>query len=344
MIGVIFTGGTIGSRIGGDGLISTCCENGKYLLIEKYYQNFDMGRSRKFITSAPYTILSEDLTAEYVEKLVKAVNDMMKEDELQGIIVTHGTDSLQYSAAYLYHMLGKTRVPVVLVSSAYVLTDAGENGTANFKAAVDLIEYLGSKDFEEDILEIESSGKNYSDMNSCKPAENCRGNVYVSYMNSDGRCLIHLGNRLLSHDTFSADVYSCFDGYFACDINGRIRLNLDVVQNMPNRDDRTLKFNKNGDKVLFMKMHPNAFYPNSADGIKAVCLESYHSGTICADAAFEKFCSKCIEKNIKIYLTGISKAATQYETVRVYERLHIIPLYDETPISAYCRLMLEPLY
>lgn len=339
MIGVIFTGGTIGSRIGSDGFISTCAENGKYLLLEKYYEKFDTGHSRKFITSAPYTILSENLTADYVNKLVCAVKNMMSEDGLTGIIITHGTDTLQYSAAYLYHMLGKTDIPVVLVSSAYVLTEDKENGSDNFKAAVDLIEYLTSETLKNDLHKFFGD-----DLYENEIAADLRAGVYVSYKNSDGRIFLHFADRLLAHDSFSADVYSCRNEYFATDAGGKIMINPEALNKPLRRNKEGGNLLPDGKKVLFMRMHPNAVYPEPSNDIKAVLFESYHSGTVCSDMILENFCKMCSERGIKIYLAGISAKATQYETVQVYERLHIIPLYDEAPISAYCRLQLEPLY
>ena len=108
----VFTGGTIGSSLS-KGAISPN-------------------------TVAPYTVLSENLSAEYLEKLRSCVEDNLNSG-YDGIVVTHGTDTLQYSAAYLDLTLGLIETPVVLVSSNYPLPYSRANGLENFAAAVDFI-------------------------------------------------------------------------------------------------------------------------------------------------------------------------------------------------------------
>lgn len=62
-----------------------------------------------------YNILSENMRAEYWCKLAAAVAEEIQRGA-EGIIVTHGTDTMTYTAAALSFML-QTPVPVVLVGS-----------------------------------------------------------------------------------------------------------------------------------------------------------------------------------------------------------------------------------
>ena len=62
-----------------------------------------------------YNILSENMKAEYWQVLARAVGSEI-EKGAQGVIVTHGTDTMTYTAAALSFMI-KTPVPVVLVGS-----------------------------------------------------------------------------------------------------------------------------------------------------------------------------------------------------------------------------------
>ena len=93
----IFTGGTIGSTLDNDGYISTSKETPYQLLYaykNRYLCTYDMENCN------PYTILSENLDAAHILKLVKTVS-LKLEDGFDGIIIMHGTDTLQYSAAML---------------------------------------------------------------------------------------------------------------------------------------------------------------------------------------------------------------------------------------------------
>ncbi len=62
-----------------------------------------------------YNILSENMRPSYWVELARAVHDEIK-NGADGIIITHGTDTMTYTAAALSFMI-KTPVPIVLVGS-----------------------------------------------------------------------------------------------------------------------------------------------------------------------------------------------------------------------------------
>ena len=131
---VIFTGGTIGSQLS-NGWISPDGHT-KRELIRRYEEEY--GNSVQFVTKAPYSILSENLSSKKINILVKTVLESL-DGGYDGIIVTHGTDTLQYSAAALSLALGNECIPVLLVSGNYPLDDSRSNGHINFAAAVEFI-------------------------------------------------------------------------------------------------------------------------------------------------------------------------------------------------------------
>ena len=113
----------------------------------------------------PYTVLSEQLDGKLLSKLIATVSDVLKES-FDGIIVIHGTDTLQYSAAALSLAYADSKVPIVLVSSNYTLDNPKANGRDNLKYAVEFV--------KETI-----------------------GGVFVSYRNLGQNPEIHLGSRVL---------------------------------------------------------------------------------------------------------------------------------------------------
>jgi len=88
---------------------------------------------------SPYTILSENLAADHIVTLAQTVNAMLQREDMQGVIVTHGTDTLQYGSAMMGYLFGNAQIPIVVVSSNYVLDDIRANGLINFRYAVDFI-------------------------------------------------------------------------------------------------------------------------------------------------------------------------------------------------------------
>lgn len=92
---VVFTGGTIGCVRKGE-VLSPDNEQ-KYMLTQMYldrYGNVD------FDTAEPYTVLSENLEGGHMNRLADCLQsyDLNSYD---GVVVTHGTDTLQYTSAFL---------------------------------------------------------------------------------------------------------------------------------------------------------------------------------------------------------------------------------------------------
>lgn len=319
-IGAIFTGGTIGSSIDSEGYISV---SSGYKLIEMYYDKYDSEHNTEFITAQPYSILSENLDFDKVSCLAEFVDAMADGEELDGILIMHGTDTLQYTAGFLMFLLKNINKPVVLVSSAYVLDDPRANGLDNFKLALEFVEQCSVP------------------------------GVYVSYMNSDGRRMIHRADCLLAHDTFSSDVYSINNGCYAeLTENGWIFFDggLKASDSDSIFTDNRVHTDKNDNlcmasrsysvqkKVLFLHIYPGMTSSMITDDYDAILLESYHSGTGPVDGALADIAKKAKGIGIPVYLVGNSADSTQYETVKMYQELGIDLLQDIAPIAAYCAL------
>ena len=186
---VIFTGGTIGSTLS-DGWISPDSST-RYKLIDTYRQNH--GDDVTFVTRSPYSILSENLSAQTLSALVNEVTAALNED-FDGIIVTHGTDTLQFSAAALAYATGNDTVPIVLVSSNYPLDDPRANGNANFRAAVSFIK------------------------NACG-----RG-VFISYKNANDAVMFHNALEALGHLESDDAVFSMHGNAYAVETADGIQI------------------------------------------------------------------------------------------------------------------------
>ena len=63
----------------------------------------------------PFTIMSEDMSPKEWQIIAKEVARALNSDDISGVIVTHGTDTLHYTAAALSFMLKNLNKPVALV-------------------------------------------------------------------------------------------------------------------------------------------------------------------------------------------------------------------------------------
>lgn len=317
---VVFTGGTIGSTVNGDFISPDNSQGSK--LISQYEilskQN-DSEHTLTLHTCMPYSLLSENLNGNHLNKLVECIKSTINSKEnYDGIIITHGTDTLQYTAAALDYIFAGISIPIVLVSSNYILDDSRANGLHNFYFAVEFIK------------------KNIS-------------GVFVSYRNIPGQLDIHYGSRLLAHTTCQDEIHSignCYLGRFQYDFltenNSYAFLENDVIKRSPTTNFK-LPANclfSTTCPVLYIKAMPGFRYPTIPKETAAVLIDSYHSGTICTESNdLIIFCKEASSKNIPIFLVG-AEDRTAYESTKIYDNLEINVLPKASPIAMYVKLWL----
>lgn len=308
---IIFTGGTIGSRLDENGKI-TPKGNSPYTLLEMYRNQYN--DDIEFVVDQPYCILSENLAAEHIRKLIQSINRAAKNNEMDGIIVTHGTDTLQYSAAILGYIFGNVKLPIVLVSSDFTLSDGRSNGLINFRYALEFIKGKYGK------------------------------GVFVSYCNKKEEPVIHRGTRIQQHLPLSADVVSVGNSWYGKFEDGRFKKNPEyVVRNGLSamfKNTENIKLNDFSNEIIRIIPYVGMAYPEISEHTKAVLHESFHSGTIAISAGLKEFTDIAHKRNIPIFLTGLLKREALYETVSCYRKAGIQPLCESAPIAQYCKLWL----
>ena len=300
---VIFTGGTIGSSSSGKYTSPDSANN--YVLINNYTEKYN--KEVCFDTFSPFSMLSENLSHKELNAIIKAVSDNL-EKAYDGIILTHGTDSLQYTAAALAYCCPAAKKPVILVSSRYPLSHPGQNGNENFAAAVSFIE--------------------------SKP----NGGVYISYRNEgDTVTHIHYGTRAYSHLEISDSVYSISDRYYATVKDGKVTLNPHYRGSEKAVQNTSYEFAVDSG-VLVVSSVPGDNYSYSLEGKKAVLLRPYHSGTVnTASNDFKAFCMRAKDAGIPVFLPR-ADIETVYASTELFNDLEIKYLPCMTFISAYVKL------
>jgi L-asparaginase len=78
---------------------------------------------------------SQDMSFEIMLKLAKRINELMKRSDLDGIVVTHGTDTMEETAFFLNLVVGGDK-PVVMVGSMRPSTAVSADGPLNLYNAV----------------------------------------------------------------------------------------------------------------------------------------------------------------------------------------------------------------
>lgn len=297
---VVFTGGTIGSKETGGWIAPN--DSAKAELIARYEQK--NGTAVQFDTLSPYSILSENLGAEELNLLVKTVWEAASTCAYDGIVVTHGTDTLQFSAAALSLALGGTCPPVVLVSSNYPLSDPRANGHANFAAAVRFI------------------------------SEGVFRGVFAAYRNEEGGPVCFYEGQTLCAHAESGDALTAVGGAFAKEENGAISVLGAVPEHAPLGVTPLCAV----PHILVLDAHPAAPFDMDPVRYRAVLLRPYHSGTINTEStAFEVFCRVAKECGTPVFLSG-ARRDDVYASAREFERLGIIPVVEKPFAATYLRL------
>lgn len=305
----IFTGGTIGSTIDSTGYISTS-SNSKYTLIEKYEQKYKID----FIydTIEAYSILSENLSSTHINLLSQTLNNALQANKYNGIIITHGTDTLQYTACAMEYMFDNAAIPIVFISSNFILDDEKANGIDNLRAAVQFIKH-------------NNKGNN--------------NGIYVSYKNTCDMPKIHKPSLLEIHSQYKDDITSIENLYYGLIKNDTLLKNnkFKITTFNPKYSNSILCKEPN---ILYMKSMPCMTYPTFLDNINAILIDTFHSGTInTSSKKLYNFSVLAQEKNIPIFLTGIEER-TAYESTKCFKDYNLVALPKASVISMYIKLWL----
>jgi glutamyl-tRNA(Gln) amidotransferase subunit D len=131
-VDVIITGGTISSRIdyktGGVKWLTNPSE-----LFKFYPEIFDIVNVRKI--EIPFMKASENMSSSDWQKLAEICEKSLNDPDINGVIITHGTDFLHYTSAALSFFLRDLNKPVVLTYSQRSSDRASSDASLNLKCA-----------------------------------------------------------------------------------------------------------------------------------------------------------------------------------------------------------------
>ena len=321
---LVFTGGTIGSAAS-EGTINTS-GTARFKLIQQFRQHYKNHQHIRFSTIRPLEILSENLAPRAWQTLITAI-EAERPDQFDGIIITHGTDTLAYTAAALSFYFNAIKIPMLLVSSDYPLDEPRANGLENFICAVEFI------------LQKKPAG------------------VFVPYRNQQQATQVHRGSRLacslqLSGDFFSiqSNSYMLFENPLFTLVNPPAKSPLLSQREGRGEDGETnilpLKANFS-DRILMIKPYPGLDYSHfNLENIDAVLHDLYHSGTACASTqwgnnySLSEFIKRCGEQSIKVYLAPAIKSTDVYQSAKTLIEQGAEMIWNMSIEAAYVKLIL----
>ncbi|MBR6760677.1 MAG: asparaginase [Oscillospiraceae bacterium] len=300
-IAVIFTGGTICCETVQDGTRRPHAETMGYQLLDTYREQHP---EQEFSVDMPMNMLSEDFTPFAWNLLLEALRRVAG-NEVCGVIIAHGTDSLAETAAMLSVALLGYRLPVILVSAHSPLTDQRTNGHVNFAAAVQLLQ------------------------------QEIPHGVWVVYQNPEDVVYVHQGAHLRACANES-------DSFFSRDMQP-ISTFVPPKQKKTHEIASPLfsmsLFSKT-DSVLLIRPYIGQRYDRmDLEGIAAIIHGTYHSET--ANSQYDspysvRYLIKEAKKNeIPVFLAPCNAVRQQYGSAADLVEAGAVPLTDASVQLAY---------
>lgn len=312
---LIVTGGTISSKVDykTGGVIPTSSED--ILNIAPEIKNI----CNIYAIEKPFLKFSEDMHFNDWKKLAETCEKYLNDDDISGIVVTHGTDFLHYSSAALSFMLGKLNKPVALTYSQRSIDRASTDAALNLLCA---IKYAIS-----DIAEVAIVG--HKDL-------------------SDEFCLAMPGTRVRKMHTSRRDTFKVINSVPFAEISLK---EFKIMREFNARDNkRKIKANTQySDKVALIKIYPGQdpeilnFYKER--GYKGIILELTGLGQVPSSNAKHNFIPT-IKKLIEEGMIICGSAQTIYGSLNlnVYSagrellKTGIVPLDDMLSEVAFVKL------
>ncbi len=80
-------------------------------------------------------VASSQMTPEMMFKLAKRAGEVLEQDDVDGVVITHGTDTME-ETVYMLDLVVPGEKPVVITGAMRIAEDLGADGTRNIYAAV----------------------------------------------------------------------------------------------------------------------------------------------------------------------------------------------------------------
>ncbi|MGC8555655.1 MAG: Glu-tRNA(Gln) amidotransferase subunit GatD, partial [Conexivisphaera sp.] len=268
-------------------------------------------------TELLFNILSENMTPDHWSAIAERVGRAVY-DGYRGIIITHGTDTMHYTAAALSFSLEGLPVPVVLVGAQRSSDRPSSDASSNLKGAV-----------------LAASRGDFS-------------GVYVAMHRnlSDREIAVHLGVRVRKNHTSRRDAFQSVNSKLAAVVDlasMEVRRLMDLP---PRGDPGSLRVRPRFDRRAFLLKYFPGMGGDVVDaivdaGYRAIILEGTGLGHV--GRGIHESIRRAVERGVFVGMTSQciwgSVRMTVYDTGRDLLRIGVVPLGDMLPEVALVKAM-----
>lgn len=339
----IVTGGTFGAKAV-EGIRSVDQSEGQDSVINRVIGDYLKDKPDIVTFDTPIELepklLSENMTISAWDRLVKLLKaNADKLSSCDGVIVTHGTDTMAYTAPLFSALLGHLDKPVVFVSSDAPIDTINSKGQmAN-----------GRKNFEDAVDFIVSEHRNIS-------------GVFVAYSYDLEETTFYIAEHITQAPPFT-DKYGSYAGHdFGVFKNGKFEISThgDLRANYYKKRSGNLvnildKIDVLKNNVLLVMPYVGLDYSRlDLQGVKAVLHGTYHSFTMCLDdkiggafpsepkhSSVDYLFEKCKDLGIAFYFSSYDEKRNPepYETTEYMLKKGASFILNSSTEYAYVRLL-----
>ncbi len=301
---VVFTGGTIGSTT--QEHTTAPDKKASYALLDHFKQTCS-NDAVHFTVISPLQILSETLKPQHWTTLIDAIRSQNL-SSFDGIIITHGTDTLALTAHALFHTMGNIDLPVLLVSSHLPPHHPQTNAHVNFAASIAFIK------------------------------KRVANGIFVAYQNPGSDDVsIFRAETITQSPQLSSHFFGISAPAYRYE-NGTFKENVELL--VPGMSQTTGLNPHFCDRLLYIRPYPGIDYRHfSLKHTRFVLHDLYHSGT-CDTQNLLPFIERCRNEGVALYMAPISKQEDYYETTKALQDKGVRFLYDMPIEAAMTKLML----
>ena len=314
---LILTGGTIGSEKKRNTVDVSKNNYLNSVLLKKTNKNIN------YKIAQPINILSENAIPNDWNRILECIEENWK-NNFSGIIITHGTDTLSFTASALSQYFYNFNKPVVIVSSDKPLKEKNATGKSNLEAAINFI------------IKMKLPG------------------TYVSYKNPGKKFVsFFLGSRVKQINTYDNNLNSRYSDIFCNFKNNKFFF---IKKKNPSifsikKNGNNYKLNKEfrfSNKILIIKPYPGLnynIYNLNKTKPKAILHTLYHSGTASTrnesktNFSLENFIKQNKYRKIPFFISPVSnKKKNIYESLKTLLNSNVRCLEGITFETAYAKL------
>ena len=314
-VSLILTGGTIGAK-------KDLANNVLFEVTEKYLYNTILTDLLKneidcdiYLAKTNLCKLSENMIPEDWKLIATSIKNEIDRG-VDGIVVTHGTDTLAYSTSAVSFMLGSVPIPVVFTGAFIPLSEPNTDAIKNIRNSIQF------------------------SITSKLPG------IFALFGNQKNNGYVFRGTQITSVNPYGLSFFNPNFKIAASIISEPFSIEyFNEKITSQNRDWIKFELDPN---VAFFKVHPG-FNPKIIEmaiknGSKGIILELYHSSTACTLSKSQYSLTSIIEKNTKKGILffghpGIDASNEIYRTTKELKEAGVIMLKKMTLESAIVKLM-----